>query len=211
MADAAEHIDADSQQVQHNLDHAAETQPMPHGGPTEGIEASDGTEHHVDPSALGLNGTAWVSLAMLIFFGILLWKKVPAVIGSSLDKRIAAIRAQLDEANKLRADAEALKAEYEAKMAAAAQEAEDMRVRAEEEAGHILTRAEQDAADLIIRRQKMAEDKIGAAERTAIAQVRAKAAQAATAAAATLIGELHDATADRALVDSTIKDLSSLN
>src|SRR3546814_1658122 len=75
MADAAEHIDADSQQVQHNLDHAAETQAMPHGGPTEGIEASGGTEHHVDPSALGLNGTAWVSLAMLIFLGILLWKK----------------------------------------------------------------------------------------------------------------------------------------
>src|SRR3546814_2531571 len=72
MADAAEHIDADSQQVQHNLDHAAETQAMPHGGPTEGIEASGGTEHHVDPSALGLNGTAWVSLAMLIFLGILL-------------------------------------------------------------------------------------------------------------------------------------------
>src|SRR3546814_1368320 len=136
---------------------------------------------------------------------------VPAVIGSSLDKRIAAIRAQLDEANKLRADAEALKAEYEAKMAAATQEAEDMRVRAEEEAGNILTRAGQDAADLIIRRQKMAEDKIGAAERAAVAQVRAKAAQAATAAAATLIGELHDATADRTLVDSTIKDLGSLN
>src|SRR3546814_12175934 len=111
------------------------------------------------------------------------------VIGSSLDKRIAAIRAQLDEANKLRADAEALKAEYEAKMAAATQEAEDMRVRAEEEAGNILTRAEQDAADLIIRRQKMAEDKIGAAERAAVAQVRHTAAQAATAAAATLPGE----------------------
>src|SRR3546814_4897858 len=90
-------------------------------------------------------------------------------------------------------------------MAAATQEAEDMRVRAEEEAGNILTRAEQDAADLIIRRQKMAEDKIGAAERAAVAQVRAKAAQAATAAAATLIGELHDATADRTPVDGTIK------
>src|SRR3546814_11550306 len=97
MADAAEHIDADSQQVQHNLDHAAGTQAMPHGGPTEGIEASGGTEHHVDPSVLGLNGTAWVSLSMLIFLGILLWKTVPAVIGRSLDKRIAAIRAQLEE------------------------------------------------------------------------------------------------------------------
>lgn len=181
------------------------------GGAHASTEASGGAEHHVDPKALGLDATAWVSLAMVIFIAVLLWKKVPSAIGGALDKRIAGIRAQLDEASKLRAEAEALKAEYEAKMTAAAKEAEDMRARAEEEAGHIMDQAKTDATNLITRRQKMAEDKIAAAERAAIAQVRAKAAQAATAAAATLIAEHHDAAADKALVDGTIKGLGSLN
>src|SRR3546814_18852474 len=101
---------------------------------------------------------AWVSMAMLIFLGILLWKKVRAVIGSSLDKRIAAIRAQLDEANKLRDDAEALKAEYEAKLAATTNEAEAMRVRYEEEDGKILTRAEKAAAGWITCSKQKTED-----------------------------------------------------
>lgn len=207
MAEAAQHVDPTSQQVQQHLDHATEAEGMPHAG----TEAPGGAEHHADPVALGLDATAWVSLAMAIFIAILLWKKVPAAIGSALDSRITTIRQQLDEAAKLRAEAEALRAEYEAKLTAAAKEAEDMRVRAEEEAEHIVTQAKQDATDLIARRQKMAEDKISAAERSAIALVRAKAAQAATSAAATLIAKHHDAAADRTLVDSTIKDLSSLN
>lgn len=207
MAEAAQQIDPTASQVEEHLAHAADAEGMPHAG----TEAPGGVEHHADPKALGLDGTAWVSLAMVIFIAILLWKKVPAAIGSALDKKIGAIRQQLDEAAKLRAEAESLKAEYESKLTAAAKEAEDMRARAEEEAGHIVAQAKQDATDLIARRQKMAEDKIAAAERSAVAQVRAKAAQAATAAAATLIAEHHDAAADKGLVDNTIKGLGSLN
>lgn len=194
-------------QSEPHLDNAMAAEAAPHTG----TEAPGGSEHHADPQALGLDATAWVSLAMVIFLAVLLWKKVPAAIGGALDKRIAGIRAQLDEASKLRAEAEALKAEYEAKMTAAAKEADDMRARAEEEAGHIMDQAKEDATALIARRQKMAEDKIAAAERAAISQVRAKAAQAAAAAAATLIVEHHDASADKALVDSTIKGIGSLN
>lgn len=207
MAEAAQQVDPTSQQVEQHLEHAATAEGMPHTG----TEAPGGAEHHADPKALGLDATAWVSLAMVIFISILLWKKVPAAIGSALDGRISAIRQQLDEAGKLRAEAEALRSEYEAKLTAAAREAEDMRARAEEEAEHIISQAKQDATDLISRRQKMAEDKISAAERAAVAQVRAKAAHAATAAAATLIGQHHDAAVDKTLVDSTIKGLSSLN
>lgn len=207
MAEAAQQVDPTSQQVQQHLEHAAEVEGMAHAS----TEAPSGAEHHVVPKALGLDATAWVSLAMVIFIAILLWKKVPAAIGSALDNRIVAIRQQLDEAAKLRAEAEALRAEYEARLTAAAKEAEGMRVRAEEEADHIVAQAKQDAADLITRRQKMAEDKIAAAERSAVAQVRTRAAQAATAAAAALIAEHHDAAADKNLVDSTIKGIGSLN
>ena len=73
----------------------------------------------------------------------------------------------------------------------------------------IVAQARNDASALIERRGKMAEDKIAAAERAAIAEVRAKAANAAAAAAAKLIAEGHDAGADRALVDQAIAGLGS--
>lgn len=207
MAEAAEQHSAGAMQGEQHLDHGMAAEAATHTG----AEAPGGAEHHADPTALGLDATAWVSLAMVIFLAVLLWKKVPSAIAGALDKRISGIRAQLDEASKLRAEAEALKAEFEAKLTAAAKEADDMRARAEEEAGHIMDQAKADATALIKRRQKMAEDKIAAAERAAVSQVRAKAAQAAAAAAATLIAEHHDASADKALVDGTIKGLGSLN
>ena len=163
---------------------------------------------HRDPSALGFDATMLVALAMLVVIALAIWKKVPATIAKSLDTRIDAIRAQLDAATKLRADAEALKAEYEAKSAAAIADAEAMREHAHAEAATIVAKAEADATALIARRQSMAEDKIAAAERAAVAEVRAKAASAAARAAASLIAANHDATTDGALIDSTIARLN---
>jgi F-type H+-transporting ATPase subunit b len=166
-------------------------------------------EHHADPSVLGMTATAWASLAMVVVIVVLLWKKVPSAIGASLDKKIAEIRANLDEAASLRADAEKLKAEYEAKAKAAAGEAEQMLAQAREEADAIVTQARADAVALIERRGRMAEDKIAAAERSAVAEVRAKAANAAAAAAAQLIADKHDAKSDKPLVDSAIDALGT--
>lgn len=168
-----------------------------------------GTQEPAEPTALGLNAHAYVALAMIVVIAILLWKKVPGVIGASLDKKIAEIRANLDEAALLRADAEKIKAEYEAKARAAAAEAEDLLGHAREEADSIVAQARTDAAALIERRGKMAEDKIAAAERAAVAEVRAKAASAAAAAATRLIAEKHDANSDKALVDDAITALGN--
>ena len=184
---------------------------MPHGGEhaiaSTAADGGHGEAPHVDPTALGLNATAWVALAMLVVIGLMLWKKVPAAIGRALDKKIAGIREQLDEAAQLRAEAEALRAEYEAKAAQAGAEAQTMIDRARTEAQNIVEQAQRDAASLVERRTRMAESKIAAAERTAIAEVRAKVATAATAAAARLIAEQHDASADRAMIDQTIAGL----
>ncbi|WP_232476042.1 F0F1 ATP synthase subunit B family protein [Flavisphingomonas formosensis] len=187
---------------------------LAHADHLEGANATTeatvhGGSEHADPTALGLNATAWVALAMIVVIVLLLVKKVPAVIGTSLDKKIASIRKNLDEAAKLRGEAEALKAEYEKKSAAAASEAQAILASAREEADLIVGQAKTDAEALVARRAKMAEDKIAAAERAAVAEVRAKAAAAASAAAATLIGQSHDATADRTLVDTTIAGLGS--
>src|SRR5260370_8317380 len=59
----------------------------------------------------------WVGIGTLIFLGIVVWKRVPALIASSLDARAAAIAKELEEARRLRAEAEALLAEYQPKRA----------------------------------------------------------------------------------------------
>ena len=167
-------------------------------------EVEAGVEHHVDPSALGFDATMLVGLAMAVVVGLMLLKKVPAAIGKALDGKIAGIRAQLDEAAALRREAEALKAEYEAKAAAQESEAAAMLDRAKSEADAIRTKAEADAAALVERRTRMAEDKIAAEERTALQQLRATAADAAAKAAARIIADRHDASADKALIDQAI-------
>jgi F-type H+-transporting ATPase subunit b len=170
-------------------------------------EAAAGEEHAV-PSALGFDATMLVALAMLVVIALAIWKKVPAMVAGALDKQISGIKEQLDQATALRAEAEAIKAEYEAKAKQAAQDAIDMKAAAEEEAKLIVAQAKTDATALIGRRAKAAEEKIAAAERAAIADVRAKAASVSAAAAAQLIATHHDAKADAALVDQSISSLN---
>ncbi|MBX3595677.1 F0F1 ATP synthase subunit B [Sphingomonas sp.] len=174
-----------------------------HGGPSEA---------HADPASFGLlTSTVWVSIAMLAFILILLWKKVPGLIARGLDTQIAQIRARLDEAKALRNEAEALRDEYARRIASVEAQAAEMVAHADEEAKALVAKAKQDADDLVKRRGKMAEEKIAAAERAAIDQVRARAADAAAKAAAAIIAQKHDAGADKALVDRTIAGLGTVN
>ncbi len=192
MAD--QHLDNGSAMVAHNLADADHMQAM----------VEHGAETHSELAFMGLGPVQFVSLAMAVFIVILLVKKVPALIARGLDGKIAQIREQLDEAAKLRAEAEALKAEYQAKIASAEKDTAAMRAGAQTEAKQLIEDAKTEATALVARRKKMAEDKIAAAERAAVAEVRAKAASAATAAAAALIADHHDAKADKGLVDAMI-------
>jgi F-type H+-transporting ATPase subunit b len=173
--------------------------------------ATGTTELHHEPSAFGIAAPGFVALSMLVVIGIVLWKKVPALIAGMLDGRIATIRSQLDEATRLRKEAETQLAEAKARNAASAGDAAAIIAHAEAEAKLMLAKAESDSAELVGRRQKMAEDKIAAAERAAIAEVRATAADAATRAAGAIIAQKHDAKADKPLVDKTIAELGRLN
>ena len=163
---------------------------------------------HAAPNAFGfIEAPAVVALAMLVVLIILIWKKVPAAIGKGLDAKIATIRAQLDEAKALREEAEALKAEYQAKAKAADADAAAMVERARAEAQLIVAKAGADAEALVARRQAMAEAKIAAEERAAIDELRATTARAATAAATRLIAERNDASNGAKLVDQAIAGL----
>jgi len=165
---------------------------------------------HAQPSVFGMGPGSWVAIAMLLLIGIMLWKKVPAMIGGMLDNRIAHIRAQLDEAATLRKEAEALRAEYQSKLTALEGEAAAMRQRAEQEATLVVARAKEETEQLITRRQRLAEERISAAERAAVAEVRAKAVSAAVAAAGDVIATNHGASADKALVEQGIAELGKL-
>lgn len=165
------------------------------------------TDAHAEPAALGLDSYQWVGLAMFLLIAVMVWKKVPGMITGGLDAKIAEIAKQLDEAKGLRAEAEALRDEYVAKIAAAEKDAAAMREGAQAEADALVAKAKTDSEAMVARRQKMAEDKIAAAEREAIAEVKAKVVAAAAAASAKLIAAKHDAAADKALADEVIASL----
>ena len=181
------------------------------GMPQTGIEAIEAghTVVHEEPSALGMTATAWVSIAMLVLIALVLWKKVPAVIGKSLDGRIDTIRRQLAEAAELRAEAEKLRAQYEKQLVDAKQEAAEIREMAENQAEAIVAKAEEDSAALVRRRKRIAEDQIAVEERAAIAELRETAAKAAVEAARRLIAEKHDASADRDMIDRSIRQIGT--
>jgi F-type H+-transporting ATPase subunit b len=166
--------------------------------------AEAAAEHAEEPTALLLTPGGWVAASMLAVIALMLYMGVPAIVAGMLDKQIADIRKQLDEAAKLRTEAEALKAEYEKKVRDGAKDADAIRAAADEEAKSIIAKAQVDATALIERRSKSAEEKIAAAERNAVAELRAKAASAAAQAARGLIAEGHSAANDKALVDAAI-------
>ena len=178
------------------------------------ILAAAGAVHHEDhgPTLLGLSAEGWVYVGLTIFLLLaVFYAKAPQKITEALDARIANTKRQLDEARAIRAEAEALLAEAKRRSDASAGDAAAIIAQAESEAQQMLAKAEADAADLMTRRARMAEDKIAAAERGAVADVRAKAADAAARAAAAIIADGHDAGADKPLVDRTIAGLARVN
>ncbi len=152
-----------------------------------GIEATGGTEAPHTPTWLGLNAEAYVAVAFVIFVALLLYVKVPRMITAALDARAGKVRDDLAEAKRLRAEAEALLAGYQAKAAAAATDAEHIVSTARAEAATIVTNAHAATDAVIARRTALAETKIAAAERSAEAAVRAQAVDLATAAARRII------------------------
>jgi F-type H+-transporting ATPase subunit b len=135
----------------------------------------------MDPAVL----FTWVAL---IAFLAIVWKLgVFNMVTSGLDKRAARIRDELDEARRLREEAQALLAEYQRKQREAEAEASQIVANAQADAERLIKEGEQKVADFVARRTRMAEQKIAQAEAQAAAEVRAAAADAATAAAAQIL------------------------
>lgn len=161
---------------------------------------------------LDLSAEGWVYVGLTIFILLAIFVgKAPQRIAALLDGRIADTRRQLDEAKAIRGEAEAMLAEANRLRADAANNSASILAGAESGAAAIIAKARTDAGMLVERRTRMAEDKVAAAERSAIADIRATAANAAAAAAASLIAERHDASADKAMTDRAIAGLGRPN
>lgn len=125
----------------------------------------------------------WVAVAFLLFVLILFYVGAHKKVTDALDSRSAKIKAELEEASRLRDEAQKLLADYKRKQSEAEREAQAIVTEARAEAERVAAEAKTKVEDFVARRTKMAETKIGQAEAQALADVRAAAADAAVAAA----------------------------
>ena len=131
----------------------------------------------------------WVAVAFVIFVGILIYVGVPKMLTKALDDRAKRVQAELDEARRLKEEAQKLLAEYKAKQRQADEEAVAIIEGAKAEAERIAAESKIKMEEFVARRTKMAETKIAQAEAQAVADVRAAAAEAAVAAAEKILTE----------------------
>lgn len=154
-----------------------------------------------------LSATETAFIALLIFFGLLIYLKVPQQVMGALDGRSQAIAKELRDARKLREDAEALFTEYEAKRVAAEAEAKAIVDAAKEQAARVAEETRVSMLDAIKRREQQAEERIAQAEARASSEVRAAAAEAAIAAAERMIREGMNDKTQAALVRAAAGEL----
>ncbi|WAC27793.1 ATP F0F1 synthase subunit B [Ancylobacter sp. SL191] len=159
-------------------------------------------------------GTAelWVAVAFVIFMGLVIRAGAFSGMAAKLDARGDRIRQELEEARRLKEEAQKLVAEYKRRQREAEAEAEAIVTTARAEAERLATEAKQKLDDLITRRTKMAEQKIAQAEAQALADVKAAAAEAAVKAAETLLtAQLVGDAAERVTAEALGEVKSKLN
>lgn len=152
--------------------------------------------------------TFWVAVAFVLLLGVLLYFKVHRALLGKLDERAARIKAQLDEAQTLREQAQKTLADYQRKQRDAITETEQIIEHAKEEAGRMRAEAEAELERALARRAQQAEEKIAQAEAAALKEVRNQAVDIAMAAAAKLLAEEVKPAKAKALIDESIEELS---
>lgn len=149
----------------------------------------------------------WVMISFLGFFALLIYYGVPGIIGKALDARAEAIRNELDEARRLRDEAQALLADYQRKSREAESEAQAILEQAKREGEALAAETRRSLTDSLERRTKLAEDKIARAEAQAVSEVRSSAVENAIAAAEKILKSRASGETANTLIDASIKDL----
>ncbi len=149
----------------------------------------------------------WVLVSFIGFMALLGYFNVHKLIGKALDDRADAIRKELDEARRLREEAQALLSDYQKKAKEAETEAKVIIDAAKKEAEALAADSRRALAESIERRSKLAEDKIARAEAQALSEVRASAVDTAIAAAERILQSRTAGSTGNDLINQAIKDL----
>ncbi|HHL42799.1 MAG TPA: F0F1 ATP synthase subunit B [Hellea balneolensis] len=152
--------------------------------------------------------TIWVFFALVLVIGLAIWKGAHKSMAKALDARADAIRKELEDAERLRAEAQEVLASYKRKLAEAEEQAKGIVEQARTDADNMAEQARKDLEDRIARRAEQAEAKIAVAEAQAMNEVKARAVDLATQAAEDLIKSQYKPADHAALIKSGIADLS---
>ena len=156
-----------------------------------------------------MDATFWATVALVLFLALVVYLKVPGMIGRSLDGRAAKIANELEEARKLREESQQLLAEFQRKRKEAEKEAGEIVEAARREAAILVQDAHKKSEEYVARRTAMAEQKIAQAEREAVNEVRSTAVDIAIEAARKILETKVDSGADAALFSSSVQELKS--
>lgn len=148
-----------------------------------------------------------VAIAFVIFIAVLIYLKVPGMVGGMLDKRAEGIQSELDEARALREEAQSILAGYERKQKEVAEQAEQIVANAKSEAQAAADQAKEDIKTSIARRLQAAEDQITSAQASAVKEVRDTAVSVAVSAASDVIAKGMTAKDAGSLIDAAIADV----
>ena len=151
----------------------------------------------------------WVAVSFFGFVALLFYYKVPASIGEALDKRALEIRAELDQARKLREEAQAILADYKQRQQEANEEADKIIALAKREAEILAAETQEKMRETLKRRTALAEDKIAQAESQAMSEVRSAAVVLAAEATRRILADKVDAPLSDNLISDSINDLKS--
>lgn len=149
----------------------------------------------------------WVLISFLLFFAVLFYYGVPKLITAALDDRADKIRAELDDARRLREEAQEILADYQRKAREADEEAKVIIDQAKREADRFAEESRKSLAESLERRTKLAEEKIERAEAQALAEVRSRAVTAAVAAAEKILASKATGQTGDSLIDETLKSI----
>ncbi len=156
-----------------------------------------------------MDATFWATVALVIFLAVVIYMKVPGMLSKSLDTRADRIRSELEDARRLREEAQQLLAEFQRKRKEAEKEAADIVEAAKHEAELLVAEAEKKTEEYVARRAALAEQKISQAERDAISEVRASAVDLAVEAARSLLAAKVDAKAGADLFKASLQEVKS--
>jgi len=156
-----------------------------------------------------MDATFWATVALFIFLAVILYVKVPAMISKTLDVRADRIRNELEDARRLREEAQQLLAEFQRKRKEAEKDAADIVEAAKHEAELLVSEARKKTEEYVSRRAAMAEQKIGQAERDAINEFRSSAVDLAVEAARVVLASKVDAKAGADLFKASLNEVKA--